>query len=78
MSDKQILGLWLKAQRDYSCQPIYLSFARSLLAAREDQQGERWNRRTPTEITEILADGSIRGKMPLTYRRNLGSGGYGD
>ena len=31
-----------------------------------------------SDVTTILADGSIHGQMPLTYRRNLGSGGYGD
>jgi antitoxin (DNA-binding transcriptional repressor) of toxin-antitoxin stability system len=28
--------------------------------------------------TKILSDGSIRGQVPLTFRRNLGNGGYGD
>lgn len=28
--------------------------------------------------TAILSDGSIRGQIPLTFRRNLGNGGYGD
>ena len=29
------------------------------------------------DSTEILPDGSIRGQIPLTFRRDLGSGGYG-
>lgn len=30
-----------------------------------------------SDETVILADGSIRGQIPLTFRRDLGSGGYG-
>jgi hypothetical protein len=30
------------------------------------------------DSTTILSDGSIRGQVPLTFRRNLGNGGYGD
>ena len=29
------------------------------------------------DSTIIMRDGSIRGRIPLTFRRNLGSGGYG-
>ena len=29
------------------------------------------------ESTEIMPDGSIVGQVPLTFRMNLGSGGYG-
>lgn len=29
------------------------------------------------DVTEILPDGSIKGFMPLTFRMDLGSGGYG-
>jgi len=29
------------------------------------------------EATVIMPDGSIRGEIPLTCRRNLGNGGYG-
>lgn len=32
----------------------------------------------PSEATEIRPDGSIVGHIPLTFRRNLGNGGYGD
>lgn len=31
----------------------------------------------PNDKTEIRPDGSIAGAIPLTFRRNLGSGGYG-
>lgn len=31
----------------------------------------------PDDITEIRPDGSINGSIPLTFRRNLGGGGYG-
>lgn len=29
------------------------------------------------DTTEVLPDGSVKGFMPLTFRRNLGNGGYG-
>lgn len=28
------------------------------------------------DTTEIMSDGSIHGQVPLTFRRNLGDGGY--
>lgn len=31
----------------------------------------------PSDMTVIHSDGSIHGPIPLTFRRNLGSGGYG-
>ncbi len=30
------------------------------------------------EGTVIHADGTIEGRIPLTFRKNLGSGGYGE
>lgn len=29
------------------------------------------------DTTEIMQDGTIHGAVPLTFRRNLGNGGYG-
>jgi antitoxin (DNA-binding transcriptional repressor) of toxin-antitoxin stability system len=30
-----------------------------------------------SDTTEVMPDGTIKGPIPLTFRRNLGSGGYG-
>jgi hypothetical protein len=32
----------------------------------------------PSEDSVIHADGSITGAVPLTFRQNLGNGGYGE
>jgi hypothetical protein len=46
-----------------------------------EKQGKRVATMIPadgdSDTTTVLSDGSIRGQVPLTFRRNLGCGGYG-